>query len=76
MKQKNKKTSKTKRRTTAHLEQSDGDGERDAGGAKGSLALRHRPRVPLQLRQQVSQRHVTLVDRLQEPAAPHPQTAR
>ncbi|TNN63983.1 hypothetical protein EYF80_025825 [Liparis tanakae] len=54
--------------------QADGDGQRHAGGAEWPLALRHGPRVPLKLPEQVSQIHVDSVHGLQEPVFKHKQT--
>ena len=50
----------------AGLQQPDRDAERHPGGAQRSLPRGHRPGVALQLTQQVRQRHVALVHRLQE----------
>ncbi len=49
------------------LEQSHGDGEGDARGSQGPVALLHRPGVALQLPQEVRQAHVAGGNGLQEP---------
>ena len=50
-----------------YLQESDGDGHGDAGGPQRPLASGHRPRVTLQLAQQVGEVHVAAGHGLNEP---------
>lgn len=50
-----------------YLKQTDGNRQCNASGAEGAFALRDRPRVSLELAEQVSQIHVDSVHGLKEP---------
>lgn len=57
-----------------YLEQTDGNRQCNTSGAEGPLSLRDRPRVSLQLTQQVSQIHIDSVHGLKEPEYEHKHT--
>lgn len=57
-----------------YLEQTNSNRECNTGGAKWSFALRDRPRVSLELSEQVSQVHIDSVHRLKKPAHEHKHT--
>jgi hypothetical protein len=49
-----------------YLEETDSNRKSNASGSQGTFALRDGPRISLQFTQQVSQHHITLVNRLKK----------
>lgn len=57
-----------------YLQQTDSNRQCNTGGAEGAFALRDRPRVSLELTEQVGEIHINSVHGLKEPEYEHKQT--